>query len=100
MAIDYYNKAIVTYIKNYTYQFINDHNPIYFLNRAKCFKVKHLFDKQYADSLKAIELDDTYIKAYIVNGEALVELGKMENNTAKIEKGIQRMKKALNMCFK
>jgi len=35
-----------------------------------------------------------------VNGEALVELGKHDKNAAKIEKGIQRMKKALNMCFK
>jgi STIP1 family protein 1 len=35
-----------------------------------------------------------------VNGEALVELGKYENSPAKIEKGILRMKKALNMCFK
>lgn len=58
------------------------------------------FDQQYKDSLKAIELDDTYIKAYIVNGEALVEIGKQDNNTAKIEKGIARMKKALSMCFK
>lgn len=59
-----------------------------------------MFDKQYQDSLQAIELDDNYIKAYIVNGEALIELGKYEHSTAKIEKGIQRMKKALNMCFK
>eukprot|EP00347_Sterkiella_histriomuscorum_P006176 403353770 len=89
-AIDYYTKAIE----------INENNPTFFMNRARCYKMKKLFDKQYQDSLKSIELDDTYIKAYIVNGEALVELGKNENNTAKIEKGIQRMKKALNMCYK
>lgn len=54
----------------------------------------------YEDSIKSIELDDQYIKAYIVNGQALVELGKHEHSLTKIEKGITRMKKALNMCFK
>jgi hypothetical protein len=54
----------------------------------------------YEDSIKSIELDDQYIKAYIVNGQSLVELGKHEHSLAKIEKGIARMKKALNMCFK
>ena len=58
------------------------------MNRAKCYKVKKQFDKQYADSTKAIELDDTYIKAYMVNGEALIELGKQEISAVKIEKGI------------
>ncbi|CDW77754.1 u-box domain protein [Stylonychia lemnae] len=89
-AIELYSRAIM----------INDNNPTFYLNRAKCFKMLKTFDKQYQDSLKAIELDDSYIKAYIVNGEALVELGKNDKNTAKIEKGILRMKKALNMCFK
>ena len=36
----------------------------------------------------------------MVNGEALIELGKKEETTAKIEKGIQRLRKALSMCFK
>ena len=37
-------------------------------------------------------MDDTYIKAYIVNGEALVELGKAEESgLAKIDKGIGRL---------
>jgi hypothetical protein len=37
---------------------------------------------QYEDSLKAIELDDTYIKAYMALGEALVELGKFDNDSS------------------
>jgi hypothetical protein len=71
------------------------------LNRAKCHKAKKSFQKQYDDSLIAIELDDTYIKAYIANGEALVELGKYEaESTSRIEKGITRLRKALSLCFK
>lgn len=49
--------------------------------------------------MRAIELKDDYIKAYIANGEALVELGKQElQSTAKIEKGILRLRKALSLC--
>ncbi len=29
----------------------------------------------YEDSLRAIEMDDQYIKAFVTNGEALVMLG-------------------------
>jgi intein-encoded DNA endonuclease-like protein len=36
----------------------------------------------------------------MVNGEALIELGKLEQSTAKIEKGIMRLRKALGMCMK
>ena len=80
-------------------QEINDSNPIFFFNRAKCYKIVKQFDKAYQDSLKAIELDDTYIKAYIINGETLIELGKHDNTLNRIDKGLQRMNKALNMCF-
>ena len=61
--------------------------------------MKQRFRDQYEDTLRAIELDDTYIKAYMVNGEALIELGKVEESTAKIEKGIIRLRKALSMCM-
>jgi hypothetical protein len=59
-----------------------------------------MFKEQYEDTVRAIELDDNYIKAYMVNGEALIELGKLEESTAKIEKGIMRLRKALGMCMK
>lgn len=38
----------------------------------------------------------------MANGEALIELGKIEkiNGLAKIEKGIVRLRKALGLCFK
>jgi hypothetical protein len=52
--------------------------------------------------LRAVELDDLYIKAYMVLGEALVELGKLDqsqNGQSKIEKGIAKLRKALSLCF-
>ena len=36
----------------------------------------------------------------MVNGEALIELGKLEHSTAKIDKGITRLRKALALCTK
>lgn len=100
-AIIQYSKAIVKpNLSILMIQELNDSNPAFYLNRAKCFKMKRDFQKQYNDSLLAIELDDTYIKAYMVHGEALVELGKTDTkSSARIEKGIQRLKKALGMCF-
>lgn len=63
--------------------------------------MKREFGRQYDDSVIALELDDQYIKAFIVNGEALVELGKKDGkSTQKIEKGIERLRKALSLCFK
>ena len=36
----------------------------------------------------------------MINGEALIELGKQEHSTSKIEKGILRLRKALSLCAK
>jgi hypothetical protein len=72
------------------------------LNRSKCWKIKKDFKKQYDDSLRAVELDDLYIKAYMVLGEALVELGKLDQSQtgqSKIDKGIAKLRKALSLCF-
>lgn len=51
------------------------------------------------DATMAVELDDTYVKAFSTMGEALVELGKLEiGSCAQIDKGIQRMRKAYSLC--
>lgn len=36
----------------------------------------------------------------MVNGEALVEMGKKEQDSQKIEKGVARLRKAMAMCMK
>ena len=38
------------------------------------------------------------MKAYITNGEALIELGKDDNDVKRIDKGIERLRKAFGLC--
>lgn len=47
----------------------------------------------FEDSAKAIELDDTYFKAYLRNGEAAIELGKNPKHTSidLMEKGLKNL---------
>ena len=52
-----------------------------------------------SDATEAIELDDTYIKAFMAMGEALIELGKLDDTScAQIDKGIQKIEKAFYLC--
>ena len=41
-----------------------------------CFKKLKRFQEMLEDSNTAAELDDTYVKAFLAIGEALIELGK------------------------
>ena len=51
------------------------------------------------DATMSVELDDTYVKAFQLMGEALVEIGKLDiGSCAQIDKGIQRMRKAYSLC--
>ena len=50
------------------------------------------------DATMAVELDDTYIKAFGAMGEALIELGKNDSNITQIDKGIQKLRKAYSLC--
>lgn len=54
----------------------------------------------YNDSLQAIEMDDQYAKAFIANGEALIMIGKGSWNCDKIDKGIHRLERAINLHYK
>ena len=40
-----------------------------------------LFSEMLSDANEAAELDDTYTKAFLTIGEALVELGRNDSNT-------------------
>lgn len=50
------------------------------------------------DTTDAIEMDDQYVKAFVANGEALIELGKTSPNLKMIDKGIQRIRKGFSLC--
>jgi hypothetical protein len=62
-----------------------------YTNRATAFKKHKEFQLMYEDSLKAIELDKNYFKSFLRNGEACVELGKMQKckNIDLVDKGIK-----------
>ncbi len=51
------------------------------------------FDKAYKDSIQAIELDDKNIKAHLLCGQTLVEMGKNQKGTENIESAISKMTK-------
>ncbi len=55
----------------------------------------------YEDSSRAIELDKNYFKSFLRNGEACVELGKIQkcNNIDLIDKGIKQLQKAYAICW-
>lgn len=50
------------------------------------------------DALESVELDDKYVKGFLVLGEATVELGKHETATDMIDKGIKHLRKAFALC--
>lgn len=57
------------------------------------------FDLMLQDATMAVELDDTYVKAFMTMGEALIEVGKADMGSyVQIDKGIQRMRKAYSLC--
>ena len=53
------------------------------------------------DANEAAELDDSNAKAFLTIGEALVELGRVDQNGTssikKIDKGIHRLRKAYSL---
>ena len=53
----------------------------------------------YEDSVQAIELDDKYVKAFVCNGEALIMLGQEKSDIKYCDKGLDRLKKSLKLCY-
>ena len=50
------------------------------------------------DSLRAIQLDSQYFKAYVCNGEAYIFIGLKELNLAFCDKAIERFRQAFRLC--
>ena len=74
-------------------QEIDETQSVYFSNRARCYKILKELEKAYKDSIQAIELDDKNIKAHLLCGQTLVELGKNQKGTENIETAISKMTK-------
>jgi len=90
-----YKEAIESYTKAIE---INDTETVFFSNRARCYKQLKEFKKAYDDAKSAIELDDTNIKAHLICGQMLAELGKSEAGVEKINTALSRITKALTLC--
>ena len=50
--------------------------------------------------MMAIDLNDQYIKAFIANGQSLIMIGQETSDVKKCEKGIERLRKALQLTYK
>lgn len=57
------------------------------------------FDQAYKDAVHAVELDDKNIKAHLLCGQTLIELGKNEKGTESIENAISKMTKGWSDAF-
>ena len=78
---------------------MNDEEPAFFLNRAKCHKAGKDFEHMADDAKEAINRDPKYLKAFLTLGEALVELGKVDTESNKLcEDGLKHLKKAKSLC--
>ena len=68
-------------------------NAIVYTNRATAFKKHTEYELMLNDSQKAMDLDQTYFKAWLRNGEAHIELGKLSKQTdiSLIDRGIKHL---------
>ena len=73
---------------------------MFYSNRARCYKLLKEFEKAYKDAVYAIELDDKNIKAHLLCGQSLVELGKNQKGTENIETAISKMTKGYQNLIK
>ncbi|KAL4466672.1 hypothetical protein ABPG72_016789 [Tetrahymena utriculariae] len=87
-ALQHYSSAIIC----------DCQNSILFSNRARAYKYLFLFQEAYQDAQKAIELDNNNIKAHLISGQTLAQIGKSEKGIKNINKAIQDMTKALTLC--
>ncbi|KAL4427065.1 hypothetical protein ABPG74_021172 [Tetrahymena malaccensis] len=87
-ALQHYSSAIICDSKN----------SILFSNRARAYKQLLQYQEAYQDAQKAIELDNNNIKAHLISGQTLAQIGKNEKGIKNINKAIQDMTKALTLC--
>ncbi|SAM05430.1 hypothetical protein [Absidia glauca] len=85
------NKLFATHcyqdaIEEYTTAIIKDSTKcVYYTNRALCYSKLEKFDLAINDTRKAIELDNTSVKAYYLLGQALMEKKQYTEALAKLK---------------
>ena len=77
---------------------INDGHSILYSNRARCHKQMGRLNDALKDIQAAIDLDDQNVKAYLIQGQLLAEVGKSSETNDKVELAIVKMTKALRLC--
>ncbi|ORZ08354.1 hypothetical protein BCR42DRAFT_424956 [Absidia repens] len=73
-------------IKEYSTAIIKDSTErIYYTNRALCYSKLEKYDQAINDTRKAIDLDNTTVKAYYLLGQALIEKKQYTEALAKLK---------------
>ncbi|KAK9766202.1 Small glutamine-rich tetratricopeptide repeat-containing protein 2 [Basidiobolus ranarum] len=68
---------------------INDNNSVYYANRAAAYGQLGDHDSAIADSIRAAEIDPTYVKAYSRMGHAYFSKGSYKEAVEAYEKGLE-----------
>lgn len=77
---------------------LNPSNAVYHFNLAESYSKLEMYEEAKEHSARALQLNEKYIKAFILNGRCLVELGKGTAGVDGINEGIRRLEKALSLC--
>ena len=99
--IAYQNNNFVQAAQEYSNAIALDQSePVFYLNRAKCNKQLGNFQNVLEDSKQALNLDETYVKAFLTLGEGYIEMAKKDSSEALklAEKGLHAIRKAKSLC--
>ncbi|KRW99228.1 hypothetical protein PPERSA_04590 [Pseudocohnilembus persalinus] len=91
-----YDTAIINYSNAIK---LDDTQSVFFSNRSRCYKFINEYEKAFKDAITSIELDHNNIKAHLLCGQLLAQMGKLGiRDISAIELAIKRMTKALTLC--
>ncbi len=74
-------------------------NPVFHFNAARAYKELGRWREAEQRSARALELNLKYIKAWVLNGKCLIELGKYDpRSTDQIDRGIANIREGIALC--
>ena len=88
-AIECYSKAI---------EISEGTESSYFRDRGEAYKLMGSFPLALKDAIQAIELDDKNIKAHLLCGQVMAQIGKKDSSLNNIHTAIVRLTKAMTLC--